>query len=175
MNILLGMTGSIASILHNKLIQKLSQVGTVKVVTTKNALQLQQISSYTDEDEYNYKNLSEEKYGGLKCSDVLHIDLRDWADVFIVAPLTANTMAKFANGLADNLLTNVFRCWNFKKRVIIAPTMNTQMWFHPITPKHLSILKEFGVIILNPQEKMLKCGEFGIGAMCEINDIVELL
>lgn len=175
MNILLGITGSIASILHEKIYKELSQLGTVKVVTTKNALEITNISSYTDDDEYKYlrKELQEEKLGGLKNSDVLHVDLRDWADILIIAPLTANTMAKISYGFADNLLTNIFRCWDFSKPVIIAPTMNTKMWLNQITNTQLDILTKLGVNIIPPQEKMLKCGEYGIGAMCDISKIKE--
>ena len=64
---------------------------------------------------------------------MLHIDITKVADLLLVAPLSANTMGKFANGLADNLLTCVFRAWNFQKPCIVAPAMNTQMYISPIT------------------------------------------
>ena len=68
---------------------------------------------------------------------VLHIAFRQWADLLIVAPLDANTLAKFALGLADNFLTCVFRAWDFAQPVILAPAMNTLMWQSPVTLRHL--------------------------------------
>ena len=73
---------------------------------------------------------------------VLHIELRKWADLLIVAPLDANTLAKFALGLSDNCLTCVFRAWDFAKPVILAPAMNTFMWESPVTLRHLRQLLE---------------------------------
>ena len=68
---------------------------------------------------------------------VLHIALRQWADLLIVAPLDANTLAKFALGLSDNFLTCVFRAWDFSRPVVLAPAMNTLMWQSPVTLRHL--------------------------------------
>src|SRR4029077_17517527 len=68
---------------------------------------------------------------------VLHIELRRWADLFVIAPLDANTLAKLANGLADNCLTCVWRAWNPARPVVLAPAMNTLMWEHPLTARHL--------------------------------------
>ena len=84
-------------------------------------------------------------------------------------------MAKFTHGLADNLLTNIFRCWNFEKKVIVAPTMNTQMWNNPLTKTQLNTLIMLGVTIIQPQVKLLRCGDYGIGAMGDIQDIVREL
>ena len=69
--------------------------------------------------------------------DVLHIELRRWADVLLIAPLDANTLAKLANGLADNCLTCVWRAWEPGRPVVLAPAMNTLMWQHPATGRHL--------------------------------------
>src|SRR4029077_5091902 len=68
---------------------------------------------------------------------VLHIELRRWADLFVIAPLDANTLAKLANGLADNCLTCVWRAWDATRPVVLAPAMNTLMWQHPATVRHL--------------------------------------
>ena len=71
---------------------------------------------------------------------VLHIEFRNWADLLVVAPLDANTLAKFALGLCDNFLTCLFRAWDFSKPVILAPAMNTLMWQNPVTARHLGQL-----------------------------------
>ncbi|CAN0024409.1 unnamed protein product, partial [Ectocarpus fasciculatus] len=94
---------------------------------------------------------------------VLHIQLRDWADMLLVAPLSANTLAKLANGLCDNLVTCVARAWDFKtkKSFVVAPAMNTHMWEHPMTNRHVSALKELGVAVVPPASKKLACGDIG--------------
>jgi phosphopantothenoylcysteine decarboxylase len=95
----------------------------------------------------------------------------------VIAPLSANTLAKMANGLCDNLLvcrlhhplliyilqTCVVRAWDFKKPLIVAPAMNTLMWDHPFTEKHLKELTSLGVIVISPIEKLLACGDKGKG------------
>lgn len=101
---------------------------------------------FSDSDEWN----SWEK----RQDPVLHVELRKLAKVMVMAPLSANTMAKFANGLCDNLLTCVFRCWDFKSEqakgsVIVAPAMNTFMYEHPITEMQEKMLRDtLGVQVL---------------------------
>src|SRR5213078_3318118 len=73
---------------------------------------------------------------------VLHIELRRWADLFLIAPLDANTLAKLACGLADNCLTCVWRAWDPERPTLLAPAMNTLMWEHPLTTRHLGQLAE---------------------------------
>src|SRR5205814_1433282 len=73
---------------------------------------------------------------------VLHIELRRWADVLVIGPLDANTLAKLATGLADNCLTCVWRAWDRARPVVLAPAMNTLMWEHPLTVRHLRQLAE---------------------------------
>ena len=105
---------------------------------------------------------------------VLHIELRRWADVFVVAPCSANTLAKLANGLCDNLLTCVARAWPIgTKPLVCAAAMNTAMWEHPFTAKHVSTLRqELGVLFVPPVAKKLACGDFGMGALASIASIV---
>ncbi|KAF2223486.1 flavo protein [Elsinoe ampelina] len=129
---------------------------------------------------------------------ILHIELRRWADAMLVAPLSANTMAKMVAGQADNLVTSVLRAWDTagaidgtaegkertrtkggKKRVWVAPAMNTAMWGHPVTGRQMAVLKgEWGeevggwVRVLGPVEKGLACGDVGAGAMVEWGEIV---
>jgi phosphopantothenoylcysteine synthetase/decarboxylase len=113
---------------------------------------------------------------------VLHIDLRDWADVAVVAPLSAHSLAKFATGLCDDALSCAVRAWPWAgagKPLVLAPAMNTGMWEHPVTRAHLDALRSFGehqpgaVTIVPPQVKTLACGETGDGALASVQDIVE--
>lgn len=99
----------------------------------------------------------EDEWSSWKCrgDPVLHIQLRNWADLAVIAPLSANTLAKLANGLADNLLSSVMRAWDFKKPILVAPAMNTFMWDHPVTSQHLSTLKTWGYSVIDPCSKTL--------------------
>jgi phosphopantothenoylcysteine decarboxylase len=143
----------------------------IRLVVTNNAkyfidIENIDIECYTDTSEWTWKK---------KGDDVLHINLRNWADIFVIVPLSANTLAKISNGLCDNLLTCIARAWNFEKPMIVFPSMNTQMWNHPVTNKQIKLLKDFGITVINPIEKMLACGEFGVGAIPEIDTIVSII
>jgi len=106
---------------------------------------------YAEEEWINYSSLQD---------SVLHIDLRNWADICLIAPLSAHTLAKIANGLCDDLLTCCIRAWDFGQRkcsdsiglprrgkpVILAPAMNTAMWDHPLTRMQLDTIRQFSVV-----------------------------
>ena len=97
---------------------------------------------------------------------MLHIQLRNWADIFLISPLDANTLGKLAAGICDNLLTCVARAWNLlSKPIVICPAMNTQMWLHPVTQESLEKLKSWGYIVIPPISKKLACGDYGVGGM----------
>ncbi|MPC13728.1 Phosphopantothenoylcysteine decarboxylase [Portunus trituberculatus] len=103
---------------------------------------------------------------------VLHIQLRDWAQVMVIAPLDANTMAKMAQGLCDNLLTCIVRAWDVMRPLIFCPAMNTHMYKHPLTMRHTAMLKDLGYIEVCVVSKRLMCGDIGPGAMAELDNIV---
>ena len=174
MKILLGLTGSVATLLACKIVGKLKKNGhEVKVVATDKAHQILRhentcFHELTDKDEFYYNHTYK------KDDPILHIELRDWADTFLICPCSANTMAKMVNGICDNLLTSVFRAWDFKKPVYVAPSMNTQMWLHPVTNAHLETLKEWKVNVIYPTVKKLACGDFGVGGLADINTIVNI-
>jgi phosphopantothenoylcysteine decarboxylase len=125
---------------------------------------------------------------------VLHIELRNWADILVVAPLSAHTLAKFAHGMCDDTLSCVARAWwsanassaphvsstsiSTNKPMVVAPAMNTGMWQHPVTEQQLQTLISFAphpslLTIVQPQVKTLACGETGDGALAPVHDIVE--
>ncbi|CAF1018461.1 unnamed protein product, partial [Adineta ricciae] len=98
-----------------------------------------------------------------------------WADVLLIAPLDANTLAKISVGICDNLLTNVVRAWDLKngKPLIVAPAMNTAMYEHPLTRQQLDLITNtFGYVEIPSIEKTLMCGQTGIGAMASVESIV---
>ena len=112
-----------------------------------------------------------------KGDPVLHIELRRWADILVIAPLSANTLAKLAAGICDNLLTSVFRAWEFRsnKPVVLAPAMNTEMWEHPFTSRHLDLLHSLSSMVttVQPVVKTLACGDTGAGALAPLASIID--
>lgn len=110
-------------------------------------------------------------------SKILHIELRRWAHLLAIVPMSANLLAKATGGLCDDLLTNVIRAWDVKRAIIAAPAMNQMMWESPITAKQLALLAEEWDCfeILSPQVKQLACGDIGQGAMCDWHEIVAVL
>lgn len=201
LNLLIGVTGSVATIKLDELIEgfikKFININ-ICIIPTKNSLHFienftkynnkypilqdrhkllkQQesteplIFSFTDEDEWTSWSKRNDP--------VLHIELRKWADVLLIAPLGANSMAKISNGICDNLLTSVVRAWDIEninsKPVIICPAMNTCMYKHPLTKVQLNLLVEhFGFNLIDSIEKVLMCGDSGIGAMAKTDDIIQ--
>lgn len=174
MKTLLGVTGSVASKLTPHVVEALLlEKFDVQVVTTEPSLffwdpQKVSVQTFRDKDEW--------LGSGYKSGDkVLHIELRNWADILVIAPASANTLAKIANGMCDNLLTSVVRAWDRNKPIILAPAMNTHMWDHPVTQEHLSRIKLWypKLAILGPVSKTLACGDVGMGAMTSIANVIE--
>src|SRR5262245_19179719 len=201
--ILLGVTGSVAAIYTRQVFDDLRAAGhEVKIVATGSSLYFfnpTEISRGADgQRDRNLVILDEDEWPGQdegvqyqRGDEVLHIELRRWADILLIAPLDANSLAKLALGTCDNCLTCVYRAWDRTRRVILAPAMNTLMWEHPATLRHLRQIAEdvSGLVVpanleqvklidwinhnaLNlrvaaPQTKKLACDDVGIGAMAE--------
>lgn len=111
-------------------------------------------------------------------SNILHIELRRWAHLLAIVPMSANLLAKVTGGLCDDLLTNVIRAWDVTRAIIAAPAMNQMMWDNPVTAKQVAILtdewKWFDILM--PQVmKELACGDVGRGAMCDWREIVTVI
>ncbi|GLJ19581.1 hypothetical protein SUGI_0354210 [Cryptomeria japonica] len=164
--IILAASGSVAAIKFGILAHCLCEWAEVKAVATKSALYFidrlslpAEVKLYTDDEEWS----SWKKIG----DNVLHIELRQWADAMVVAPLSANTLAKMAGGLCDNLLTCIVRAWDFSKPLFVAPSMNTFMWNSAFTQIHLGVLKDLKITIIPCLTKKLACGDYGDGAMAE--------
>ncbi|OQU76007.1 hypothetical protein SORBI_3010G074432, partial [Sorghum bicolor] len=95
---------------------------------------------YTDDDEWStWKKIGDE---------VLHIELCKWADIMVIAQLSANTLAMIAGGLCDNLLTCIVRAWDYNKPLFVAPAMNTLMWNNPFREHHLQTINQLGIILI---------------------------
>ncbi len=209
-NILLGVTGSVAAIKVPELFALLRHQGhTVCVVATQAALYFFEpahLAALTgtvprrrdpavvvlDEDEWPGREGGQLWQRG---EPVLHIELRRWADLLLVAPLDANTLAKLAWGLSDNCLTCVARAWEPDRPIVLAPAMNTLMWQHPATQRHLRQLAAdagageapagldlLGLLewmnqrcprlhVVPPVAKVLACLDEGMGAMAPLDVI----
>lgn len=170
--ILVGCTGSVASIKIPLLVQELQNLDDtveIKIVATDHALHFfdrdtLSVPVLTDKNEWEmWKTIQD---------PVLHIELRRWADILVIAPLDCNTLAKISNGICDNLLTCVVRAWDLSKPFFFAPAMNTYMWQHPITAQQIDNLKSFGYKEIHCISKKLACGDEGFGAMAEVQTIV---
>lgn len=164
--IILAVSGSVAAIKFANLCHSFSEWAEIRAVATKSALHFidkaslpKDVLFYTDDDEWS----SWKKIG----DNVLHIELRKWADLMVIAPLSANTLGKIAGGLCDNLLTCIVRAWDFNKPLFVAPAMNTFMWNNPFTERHLEIVSQLGISLVPPITKRLACGDYGNGAMAE--------
>ncbi|XP_030237926.1 phosphopantothenoylcysteine decarboxylase isoform X1 [Drosophila navojoa] len=106
---------------------------------------------------------------------VLHIDLGKWADIMLIAPLSANSLAKIASGICDNLMLCVVRAWDLEKPLFFAPAMNTRMYDHPITREQIDKLIKWGYKEIPCISKTLMCGDTGNGAMAEVSTIVSIV
>lgn len=199
--ILVAVTGSVAAVKVDSLVAALAEEQhEIRLMMTKSAEffvphwsrtdPASRFPVYRDRDEWPAT-------GWNRGDDVLHIELGRWADALLIAPLDAHTLAKWAQGMADNLVTSVLRAWDYAKPLVVAPAMNTRMWDNPITSRHFAqilfdregIWPPHGKLpgideivaaferwyepleIVMPIEKRLACGDVGVGAMAEVDTI----
>lgn len=161
--ILLAVTGGIAAYKSLELVRLLKKQGAdVRVIMTKSAtafiqpLSFQALSGHAVHCEL----LDTEAENAMG-----HIELARWADVFVIAPATANTLAKFAHGLADDLVSTLYVAANCP--VYVAPAMNHAMWNHLATQTNLKILQNHNLNLIAPESGEQACGEMGVGRMAE--------
>ena len=169
-NLLLGVSGSISAYKSADIISTLAkQNWQITAMMTKSStkfitpLTLQSLSKH-----FVYTDVMEEHHPDV----ISHIELAKKADVFLIAPATANIIGKLANGIADDMLTaTALALPNNLTPKLIAPAMNTNMYLHPAVQKNLEILKEYGYHIIEPKESLLACGDYGKGALADIDTI----
>jgi phosphopantothenoylcysteine decarboxylase/phosphopantothenate--cysteine ligase len=171
--ILLAVTGGIAAYKSALIVRLLQKEGAeVKVVMTPAAkdfvtpLTLAALSGHEV-----YTELIEEEKGGYKWNN--HVHLSEWADILLVAPATANTLTKMAQGLCDNIVTACFL--SFRGDTFVAPAMDLEMYKHPSTQQNFSALKSQGVHLIDSREGFLASGLHGKGRMAEPEEILEEL
>ena len=170
-NIVLGVTGSIAAHKAADLASRLTQQKcNVRVVMTADAQRfITPLPFKTLSRNPVMTDLYDEEEGWKPA----HIELADMADLLLIAPATANILAKLAHGLADDALTCIALALNPKAKVLLAPAMNGKMWLHPATQQNVAQLKQRGVKFIGPEAGMLACGYEGLGRLWPVEAIVE--
>ena len=169
--ILLAVTGGIAAYKALELTRLLKKQGAeVRIVMTKSAIAFVQPLSFQALSGHavHYELLDTEAENAMG-----HIELARWADIFIIAPATANTLAKMAHGLADDLVSTLYLAATCP--VYVAPAMNHVMWNHPATQANLKVLQNHGVNLIAPESGEQACGEIGVGRMAELETILQHL
>ncbi len=170
MNVLLGISGGIAAYKTPQLVRDLKAAGhQVKVILTENGARfVAELALTTVSGGPVYRDMF-----AMERSDIDHIALADWADVLVMAPATANVLAKMAVGLADDLLSTT--CLATRAPVLVAPGMNSNMWEHPATVSNVALLKTRGVRFVGPAHGELACGITGPGRMSQPDEIVSAI
>ncbi|KAK4407568.1 Phosphopantothenoylcysteine decarboxylase [Sesamum angolense] len=162
--IVVAACGTVAAVRFPDLCYYFREWADVKAVATRAALHFidrsslpRDVALYTDEDDWStWKALGD---------SVLHIELRRWAEVMVIAPLSANTLGKIAGGLCDNLLTCLVRSWDYSKPLYVAPDMNPLTWQNSLTERHVMQLEDIGVFLIPPVTTRFPDGDYGTGAM----------
>jgi phosphopantothenoylcysteine synthetase/decarboxylase len=170
-NVVLGVTGSIAAYKAAEITSRLTKEGAnVNVVMTADA---QKFITALPFKTLSRNPVETDLYGESEGWKPTHIKLADEAELLLIAPATANVLAKMAHGLADDALTCIALALNPKTPILIAPAMNGKMWLHPATQANVATLRNRGVEFIGPEEGMLSCGYEGIGRLFEAERIVQ--
>ncbi len=163
MNVLLGISGGIAAYKSPEIVRALGKRGhAVRCVLTDNATRLVARDALAAVSGHPVASTM-----WPEDSSMPHIELARWADALLIAPATADVLARLALGLADDLLTTLALALEPAKPLWLAPAMNTVMWNKPIVQQHLRTLVAGGAQVIAPVSGELACGEHGVGAMAE--------
>lgn len=169
--VVLGVTGGIAAYKACELTSRLRKAGAqVYVIMTKNACQF--VAPLTFETLSNHP-VATDTFARPETWEVEHVALAKRADVFVIAPATANILAKMACGLADDMLSTTVLAT--RAPVLVAPAMNTGMWDNPATQENVERLQQRGVHFIGPEGGFLACGDTGAGRMSEPKDIFDAI
>ena len=169
--VLLCVCGGIAAYKAVELVRRLQDAGADgQVAMTENALRFVGAPSF---QAVSGKPVRHSLWDEAAEAAMGHIELARWAEQVVVAPATANTIAKLAHGLADDLVTTL--CLATAAPIAIAPAMNHRMWTHPATQANVATLVARGVRVIGPDDGSMACGEFGPGRLSEPEAIVQAL
>ena len=170
LNVLLGVTGGIAAYKAVYLASKLTAAGAkVSTIMTENACQLIMPKSF---EAVTNSSVFTSMWQPKDDHKITHINLAQNANIIVVAPVTANMIAKIANGICDDLLSTVLcACWD--KTILIAPAMNEKMWANPVVQKNVETVKQMGIKTIGPETGRLACQTEGPGRMAEPAEIIK--
>jgi phosphopantothenoylcysteine synthetase/decarboxylase len=170
-NIVLGVTGSIAAYKAAELTSLLvKQECDVRVILTADAQRfITELPFKTLSRHSVITDLYDEEEGWKPA----HIELADAADLLLIAPATANTIAKLAHGIANDALSCVALALNPQAKVLIAPAMNGKMWLHPATQQNVACLKGRGAEFIGPEAGLLSCGYEGLGRLWPVDKVAQ--
>ena len=167
--ILLIICGGIAAYKSLELIRLLKKDGVIiKTILTKSGAEFVTPLSITS---LSQSKVYQDLFSIENDAEMDHISLSRWADLILIAPATANTIAKLANGISDDLVSTVTLASN--KKIFITPAMNVRMWEHPSNKDNLKKLKNYGYKIIGPEIGDMACGEYGEGKMSDPRKIAE--
>ena len=170
-NIVLGVTGSIAAYRAVDLASQLVKAGcTVHVVMTADA---QRFVTPLPFKTLSRNPVVTDLYDEVEGWKPTHIKLADEADLLLIAPATANNIAKLAHGIADDALTCITLALNPKAKILIAPAMNGKMWLHAATQANVKTLTQRGAEFIGPEKGLLSCGYEGLGRLWPVEQIAE--
>jgi len=170
-HVVLGVTGGIAAYKACEVVSRLRKLhAEVDVIMTENATRLVQPLTF---ETLSNRPVCVDTFSRIESWDVKHISLAQKADIMVVAPATANIMAKLAHGIADDMLSTTLLAT--KAPILLAPAMNTGMWTAAATQQNLQTLFERGVMTIGPGSGFLACGDTGSGRMSEPVEIVEAI
>lgn len=168
-NITLGVTGGIAAYKACDIVSRLKKLGAnVDVIMTKHATKLIQPLTF---ESLSGRPVSVDMFAKKKNFDIKHISLAKKSDLFLIAPATANVIAKLAQGIADDMLTTTALAMTCP--IVIAPAMNSAMYLNDVVQKNIQLLKDRGYIFVEPDSGRLACGDTGIGKLADPKIIVD--
>lgn len=173
MNVLLGVTGSIAAYKAAEITNRLTKMGhNVDVLLTESGSRfITPLTLQTLSKNKVYMDMFEE----IVPSEVKHISLAKKADLVLIAPATANMIGKIAGGIADDFLSTVVMAAANHTPVYIAPAMNTNMYENPIVQENIKKLTRLGYHFIEPKASLLACGDLGKGALADVEDIIKTI
>ncbi len=170
-NIVLGVTGGIAAYKSAEVVSRLRHLGAdVHVIMTENATRF--VSPVTFRT-LSANPVATDTFAAPEYWNVKHVALAKLADIFVIAPATANILAKMSAGIADDMLSTTVLAT--KAPILVAPAMNTGMWTAEATQKNAAVLRERGVVFIGPGTGMLACGDEGAGRMSEPSEIIDAI
>lgn len=170
-NVVLGVTGSIAAYKAADLTSQLTKLGCdVRVVMTADALHFITALPFKTLSRHPVITDLYDEEEGWKPT---HIRLADEADLLLIAPATANTIARMAHGIADDALGCIALALNPRARLLLAPAMNGKMWLHTATQQNVATLKSRGAEFIGPEEGLLSCGYEGLGRLWPVEKVVQ--